>query len=480
MNASNMEKAMHPANTIHGGGVFHTSRRFVPLGMHWRAEGLRFSRQPLARWALGALLVVLLAAATVAGLDARAWRQAAAQDGATYAEKLLAQQQRLRATPASSVAAATATYQLGRSDLGLTRMPVEAGLALGVHRLAALPSRLKASLDTRHVDSRDPGPLRNPLLADTGLPGLPAMAALLIPLVALVLCAGLLQEEREQGRLGLLRVQSRQGMAPVVLAALGWRLLALWVVAAVATVPALLLDPGASAAVALQWTATLGAFCAVWVVLGGVLSCLRLSGAATMLVALGLWLALTFAVPAALVLAAQTAAPMPSRLAAVVALRDAQHQAEDNEQALAEAWYDEHPQVPPHLPAVWPASFVVRVLDQDDALQPMVARFREARDTQWRLVSTWAWLSPGLALVLHGERLAGTDAASHARYLEQVDAFEQRWRDFLVPHVMSRQGLAVEQLAALPRFGPAQEGAALATESRAGTAVAKPGRTGSP
>lgn len=58
-------------------------------------------------------------------------------------------------------------------------------------------------------------------------------------------------------------------------------------------------------------------------------------------------------------------------------------------------------------------------------------------------------------LVLIGEALARADVHSHVRYLAQVEAFEQRWRDFLLPAVMARQGLSAAQLAALPRPGPA-------------------------
>ncbi|MET1114334.1 MAG: DUF3526 domain-containing protein, partial [Comamonas sp.] len=281
-----------------------------------------------------------------------------------------------------------------------------------------------------------------------------AMLALLLPLVALVLCAGLLQEEREQGRLGLVRVQSRHGLWPVLLAALGWRLLALWNVALIGSLPALLFDPGASVAVLVPWAAALGAFCAVWVILGGLLSWAPISWAASMLAALALWLALTFALPAALVLAAQKAAPMPSRLESIVAIRAAQHESEDNEQELAQAWYDANPTIAAQLPAVWPASFLPRVLDQDLALESWAVDFAQARIDQADIVAQGSWLSPGLALVLLGERLAGTDVASHVRYLETVDAFEQRWRDFLIARVMDRQGLRADQLQQLPRFAP--------------------------
>lgn len=419
---------------------------------HWQAEGLRLRRQPVAWLAFGALFLVLLASAVSAGLDARAWRASAAQDQAVHEERLAEAAQRLGPPGPAN---ATASYQLGRGELGATRMPVQAGLGLGVHRLDVLPARLKASLESRHVDARDPGPLKNPLLAESGLPGLPAMVALLLPLVALLLCAGWVQEEREQGRLGLLRVQSRHGLAPVLVAALGWRLLGLWAVAAMATLPALALDPGAGLLAGVQWLGALAAFCALWVLLGGALSCLPVSGPTAMLAALGLWLALTFAVPAALLLIAQQQAPTPSRLQSIVAIRAAQHDSEDHEQALAQAWYAAHPEVAAQLPAVWPASFVTRVLDQDLALEPLAVEGAESRLEQADLLSRWSWLSPGLALVLWGEEVAGTDVASHVRYLEQVEAFEQRWRDFLVPRVMDRQGLSPAQLAALPRFGAA-------------------------
>lgn len=424
-----------------------------PRTFHWRAEALRLYRQPLAWWALGALLLVLLASATSAGLQARAWRAAQGQDAAALDGQWAAALARFEKS-APGTANATATYQLGRGELGATRMPVEAGLGLGVQRLAVLPARLKASLDSRHVDTRDPGPLRNPLLSGAALPGLPAMVALLLPLVALVLCAGLLQEEREQGRLGLLRVQSRHGLWPVLAAALGWRLLALWAVAVIGSLPALLLDPGTSTAVLLQWAAALGAFCAVWVILGGLLSRAPISAGASLLAALGIWLALSFALPAGLVWTAQQAAPLPSRLASIVAIRAAQHDGEDHEQALAQAWYEANPDTPAQLPAVWPASFLPRVLDQDLALESWAVEFAQARAEQADIVARGAWLSPGLALVLLGEHLAGTDVASHVRYLETVDVFEQRWRDFLIPRVMDRQGLRADQLQELPRFGP--------------------------
>ncbi|WP_080747450.1 DUF3526 domain-containing protein [Comamonas thiooxydans] len=423
-----------------------------PLLIHWKAEGMRLRRHPLSWLALGTLLLVLLATSISAGLDARSWRKASAHDSTAFEETLRSTIEKLKGNPTSSPANAIATYQLGRGELGSTRMPVKAGLGLGTHRLEVLPVQLKASLDSRQLEARDPGPIKNPLLIDTGLPGVPALAALLIPLVTLLLCSGLLQEEREYGRLALARVQAVTGMPPILMAALGWRFMAIWAVSALATAPALVLDPDSTLLVHLQWLGAVGLFCLVWVAVGGLLSCLPMSGATSMLLALGIWLTLTFAVPAGITLAANNKAPTPSRLKSIVAIRDAQNDSEDNEQALAKAWYEQHPNVDAHLPAVWPASFLPRVLDQDLALTPVRLEFSESRAKQADIVSRWSWMSPGLALVLYGEKLAGTDAASYSRYVNAVDSFEHQWRQYLIPHVMNRQGLPSEQLRQLPKF----------------------------
>ena len=96
--------------------------------------------------------------------------------------------------------------------------------------------------------------------------------------------------------------------------------------------------------------------------------------------------------------------------------------------------------------------FLPRVLGQDLALTPVRLEFSESRAKQADIVSRWSWMSPGLALVLYGEKLAGTDAASYSRYVNAVDSFEHQWRQFLIPRVMNRQGLPPEQLRQLPQF----------------------------
>ncbi|MBT0177956.1 hypothetical protein, partial [Listeria seeligeri] len=91
------------------------------------------------------------------------------------------------------------------------------------------------------------------------------------------------------------------------------------------------------------WLLALAVFTAFWVLAGGALSLLPVSAGAALTGALGLWLALTFAVPAGLAWMAERVAPMPSRLSAIVELRAVQQDAEEREAELLKAWYADHP-----------------------------------------------------------------------------------------------------------------------------------------
>lgn len=101
------------------------------------------------------------------------------------------------------------------------------------------------------------------------------------------------------------------------------------------------------------------------------------------------------------------------RLSSILKIRDAQQEIQAHEQELAQNWYASHPDIPSHLPAVWPASFVVR------ALRAELKRFEDAREAQSDFVEHWSWLSPGLSLVLASERRAGVDVRSHLAYMHQ-------------------------------------------------------------
>jgi ABC-2 type transport system permease protein len=432
-----------------------------------RAEWTRFLRHPVHRRVVAALGLLLLGSALWSGLTAREHRAHATAQQVQWqqarAKAAAAAPLQAAATPAEGAAGAGMAHALGRSDLGATQLPATGGLVLGVQQYAALPTAVRATIESRYTDGRVTGALVNPLLADTGLPGFPAIVVLLLPLAALSLTAGMVQEDREQDIWRLVCVQCSVGLPAVFAAALMIRWAAVLAVAALASTCAFALDPGATVAPLGLWFAALAAFSAFWVLAGGLLSLLPVSSGAAMTGALGLWLSITFVVPAALAWAAERVAPMPSRLAAIVELRTVQQDTEEQESTLFEAWYAAHPQdrpapgIAPAQPG-WPATFLPRFAAQERHLRPIMRSFDTARAVQAAALERWSWASPTLALMLLADRLAGIDAARYVRYIDAVDRFEDRWRAFFVPRVMAYRGATASALAAMPNFSQHEAG----------------------
>ena len=117
-------------------------------------------------------------------------------------------------------------------------------------------------------------------------------------------------------------------------------------------------------------------------------------------------------------------------------------------------WYAAHPAAAPFAARshAWPVSFLPRYLAQDRRIRPLMESFDEARARRFAWLEHRNWLSPNLALAMAADRLAGIDAPRYLRHVQRVNSYEDAWRDFFVPRIMSYQGLAAEDFDRLPRF----------------------------
>lgn len=419
-----------------------------------RAEWMRFIRHRPNLIILALALLLLLAAAVSSGLEAARQRREAAEKTAHWEGRLEALAMKLPArSEGESAAAARATFDFARNEAPPALRPALGGLALGVRQFAALPSDVRVSVDSRHLDGRKSDVISNPLLHSVGMPDFSVVVALLVPLVVIGLGYGLVQEARENGTWRLVCTQSP---APwkVPVASCIVRFMAVFAMVFIASLVAFGLDPGASLTAFLCWTLVSGVFCLIWFLVVALSCGLRISAAASALGLLAIWLFTTFAVPPVLSALAEAAEPMPSRLDAMIKVRKAQLDAEAQEEGLLKAWYAGNPE---HRPAsigkhAWPVSFMPRYEKQDSVIVPLMAEFDRKRARQASFIERFAWLSPGLAIVMTGDRLAGADAQRYARYAEAVDRFEARWCEFFVPRIMSYRGLSREDLVDLPKF----------------------------
>lgn len=442
--------------------------------LEWR----RMVRQPLARAVLPLLGVLLVCSAAWSGRTAAAYRARLADTQAMLAMRRDSVQRTLPVSPvrqrAASQKAAELAYGVGRGELPTAPLPPSGGLALAVSRYQVLPTTMRASLEVRHVDGRLTGVLANPLLAGAGLPDLAAVVLVLLPLAVLALTCGLVQEERERGTWRLIRAQTRYAISHVLLVSLAWRGLAAFLVAWLACGVAFIIDPGATVTAFLLWGVALALFTTFWVAVGAMLSLLPVSLAGSATAALGVWLLLTFVVPSLVGQAAAATHPIPSRLETLVTVREIQQETEQRDAELLASWYAEHSAWRPvdslvPSPVTWPVTFQPRFLAQDARVRPLMHTFVEQQARQLRFAEHWAWMSPALALTIVGDRLAGIDAERYAAYFAAVNRFEDRWRAFLVPRVMTYRGLARADVDSLPTF--ALEARALHMPARAGGAL---------
>jgi ABC-2 type transport system permease protein len=421
------------------------------------AEWRRFVLQKLNLWVLAVFALLLGTSAVWSGLAAREYRAAALmqQDGWEHT-RLKAQA--AAAQPRDGTQAMMAAFLFARADAPPAQLPALGGLALGTGTFHLLSPDARVTVESRHTDARKAERLGNPLLEDFGLPDFSTVLALLLPLAILGLTCGLVQEEREQGQWRLVVAQcARPGR--VFAWALGLRGAAVWWVAAAASSAAFALDPGATGIAWLSWLVTVAAFCAIWLALAGLLCLLPLSAGSAALGLLACWLLLTFVVPAALATWVNRDSPMPSRLAAIAAVRNAQQEAEVHMDEHLADWYAANPEAAPAQRSshTWPVSFLPRYLQQDLDIRPLMEDFDHARAQRFVELERWAWLSPNLALAMVADRLAGIDAPRYLRHVQRVNAYEDAWRDFFVPRVMSYRGLTADDFDHLPRFTAPEE-----------------------
>lgn len=419
------------------------------------AEWMRFWRSGANILITLFTLLLLCASAWLAGTAAQAQREQAQAKLAGWERQFKAQVSKLPPTAgAESKDAARAAFEFGRNAAPPALRPAPGGLVLSARQFALLPTDVRVSTDSRHLDPRKSAPLTNPLLDSFGAADFAVVAALLIPLAIIGLSYGLVPEAREQGIWRVLRSQMRVPLH-MLWAGLGIRLAVVFGIGAVASALAFLLDPLASGAALLAWLAALLVYVVLWLAIAALFNLLRLSSAASALGMLSLFIIAHFVLPAGLYAVATRYAPPPQRESTVIEVRTIQQEAEEKMAALLKEWYEDHRGERPATMSehTWPVSYVPKIIWQDSKIGPLMAAFDTARVRQAELIDPWTWVAPGLALARVGDKLGGADPRQYQRYALAVERHELAWRQFLHPSVMNYRGMAQSQLAALPKFG---------------------------
>ena len=409
-------------------------------------EWTRFSRNPLNLWIVLAFLALLLISAIWSGLSARAYR---ASTGKPLISHDISNSAEMHdAAPKSDVPEQKSLSVLASAGAPLIQLPVLGGLVLNASNVDLLNTSFKISMRTRHLDGRNSDQLYNPVMHELGLLDFSTILALLTPLAIIALSYGLVQEDRERGVWRLVCTQTSKPWLLIV-ASLLLRYLIISLIIIGTSLLAFSFDPYTNFFAISHWLLAICLYNLVWFSIAGLFLLLPISSSASAIALLGVWLVLTFAVPVGLEWAANQAAKMPSRLSMIVDIRHAQELNAQQRQEILANWFASHPELQPTAPLNQLPQDIANIpvnLKLDSDIRALVSPFNQVKKAQFEFIERWSVLSPPLVVILMADRLAGIDAPRYANFVQGVNHFEDQWRGFLTPLLITNaQGAGLQK-----------------------------------
>lgn len=352
----------------------------------------------------------------------------------------------------------TPTVIGGRQGARAAILPAQPLAVLSIGQSDLLPAVLRVSTDAREqvLTSSE---IENPRRLLEGRFDSTFVVVYLLPLLVLVLSYNMLSGEQEQGTLALIASQP-VALSRVLLVKAGVRLLVcLSALLAAATVALLLvgLPLGRSGDMARLglWVTGVSLYATFWLSLAIWLGARARSSAAAAMTLTGTWIVLTLVWPALANLAVNAWYPVPSRVEMVQAVRDASDAANAKGSQLLAAFYQDHPELAAGSVDAAIADFnVTRVAvaaEVERQVAPVIARYDTQLARQRAAVAWLALTSPAMLLRTLCDDVAGTGAARHARFVQQVAAFHDQWRAYFTPRIVQR--VTLRDLNEVPVFG---------------------------
>ncbi len=325
--------------------------------------------------------------------------------------------------------------------------------AFSVGQLDLLPVSFQVTLMGRAVDAGGET-LEHPAHLATGAFDLGFVLLYLLPLFILGLSFDVLSREREDGTLRLILVQAA-GLSRWVLTRLAVRALAVLGLCALVGVAGFASGGEAGVSRLLAWLALVTAYGAFWFSLALAVNALGHGSATNALVLVGLWLALVVVVPAAAQATVGRLYPVPSRVALAGEARRAAAEASKEGSQLLARYYEDHPELAPAGSGGAEAFLATSIAVQEETARrtaPVHAAFQAQLQRQQDALGGFRFVSPALAFQQGLQDVAGSGAARHQHFVQQVERFQQAWRESLLPRVFAARPLDAAGYQALPRF----------------------------
>lgn len=424
----------------------------------------RILRREPGLWILLAAYVVLLGYGAVQSVDRVRARQAQIVDAAKdYQARWSAMRKSADAPVAAWGDWRSASLVGGPIGFAVTWIPVDGLAALSAGESLRLPSVKRVSI----YSSRDEPPLQNPLAPAGGLFDLSFVVIWLLPLTLVAAAHGAVSADRQQGTWPLVAATSP---APwrILLARLAWPatvLAGVTITGGIAAVSLAAPLPDAAAWLRLAaWSGVVVAYIAFWAIATGIATA-RSANAPMSLVSMGLfWIAMVWIVPSLINAGVSATVPPSNRLDAHLAAREAERDLEHKLPDMVEDIYRQHPDWRPSAEAVaaatkpvpgGPASRDARrvyapALAAAGAAAPYARAGVARRQRTEQLVRQWSWLSPGLAVQLISDHLAGTSADRFVHFEQHTTDAERTWHAFFASRIMQLRDMTRADMDQVP------------------------------
>ncbi len=417
--------------------------------LEWRI--LRRERSVVAVLALFAILLVI--AAWTGGREAAHLRAAQERSRAEFNARMAAHHHVVETLDTTAPLQAEDPRdpvwmgQVGAETIAILPPAPLAPIALG--QRALLPQSVRVSTSVHLTAARETdSPMSGPTRLATGTFDPSFLFVVLLPLVVIALSYELLAGERERGTLAMLLSQPitqrslvlGKALARAVLVSLVTLLsglIGLWLAGADLSAPSAWLH-------VLWYALLLVAWAFIWFTAAVAVNSRGGNSASNALALIGIWLVVVVVIPGLSAVAVDSVYPAPSAIELISEAREAAQEIESELNDVTGRHDDTNKR----------ADYGERVVAIQNRLAarsaPVLDELRERRSERRHFMERLQYISPAIVVARALEDIAGADAARHAEFEAQVEAYHKTLRAFFSERIVRRAKLTADDLDQLP------------------------------
>lgn len=281
----------------------------------------------------------------------------------------------------------------------------------------------------------------------------------LLPLIVIAFSYNMLSAEREQGSLRLLASQPIS-VAKWLVQKAGLRFAILGTITIISVLLSLLVlgtDLSATFGSLSQMTLLIISYLVFWFSMAILVNLGGKTSANNAVSLLALWVVFVLLIPSTVNQMATSLYPAPARSQMINDMRVIKAEATKKQDEILDAFLRDHPELMLTQNNEggsynwWSKYFASKELVKEE-MAPMVADFETQLNKQQNWVKKWRFISPAMLLQGSFNHLAGTSTGHYEAYRDQVIAFSEEWRNFLLPLIFHDRPMTTDKIAALPQF----------------------------